>query len=114
MFVKLPGPYHEGRDYSGGTARSFVPFNWSPAPNFRKEEEGYGAVLALEPADRLKGNGNSRWPMLRRQHPDDCFRSAVQRGREGYSLRSMPAMASSFWKVALGAAVQSGPLTYSV
>jgi hypothetical protein len=49
VFVKLPGEYHEGRDYSGGTARSSVPFNWSPAPNLRKEEEGYGAVRALDP-----------------------------------------------------------------
>ena len=36
VFVKLPGDYHEGRDYSGGTTRSSVPFNWSPAPNLRK------------------------------------------------------------------------------
>src|SRR5213079_1354174 len=46
VFVKLPSEYHEGRDYSGGTTRSSVPFNWSPAPNLRKEEEGYGAIRA--------------------------------------------------------------------
>ncbi len=114
MFVKLPGPYHEGRDYSGGTARSFVPFNWSPAPNFRKEEEGYGAVLALDPQ-----TGERKWEFKMADVTEAGILTTASDllfsgGREGYFFALDARNGELLWKVALGAAVQSGPLTYSV
>src|SRR5260221_10344019 len=56
IFVKVPVEYKEGREYAAGTATSSIPFDWSPAPNFRKQEEGYGAVRALNPQ-----TGERKW-----------------------------------------------------
>jgi alcohol dehydrogenase (cytochrome c) len=114
MFVKLRGAYREGRDYSGGTARSFVPFNWSPAPNFRKEEEGYGAVRALDPQ-----TGERKWEFKMADVTEAGILTTASDllfsgGREGYFFALDARNGELLWKVALGAAVQSGPLTYSV
>jgi len=114
IFVKLPGEYHEGRDYSGGTTRSSVPFNWSPAPNFRKEEEGYGAVRALDPQ-----TGERKWEFKMTDVTEAGILTTASDllfsgGREGYFYALDARSGALLWKTSLGAAVISGPMTYSV
>jgi alcohol dehydrogenase (cytochrome c) len=114
IFVKLPGEYHEGRDYSGGTTRSSVPFNWSPAPNFRKEEEGYGAVRALDPQ-----TGERKWEFKMTDVTEAGILTTASDllfsgGREGYFYALDARTGALLWKTSLGAAVISSPMTYSV
>jgi alcohol dehydrogenase (cytochrome c) len=114
VFVKLPGEYHEGRDYSGGTTRSSVPFNWSPAPNFRKEEEGYGAVRALDPQ-----TGERKWEFKMTDVTEAGILTTASDllfsgGREGYFYALDARTGALLWKTSLGAAVISSPMTYSV
>ena len=47
IYVKGKQEYEEGRTYAGGFPRSAVPFGRSPQ-NFRKEEEGHGAIRAVD------------------------------------------------------------------
>ncbi len=114
QFVKLPGDYHEGRDYSGGTTRSSVPFNWSPAPNFRKEEEGYGAVRAFDPQ-----TGEMKWEFKMTDVTEAGVLTTASDllfsgGREGYFYALDARSGALIWKTSLGAAVISSPMTYSV
>ena len=114
VFVKLPSEYREGRDYSGGTTRSSVPFNWSPAPNLRKEEEGYGAVRALDPQ-----TGERKWEFKMTDVTEAGILTTASDllfsgGREGYFYALDARSGALLWKTSLGAAVISGPMTYSV
>jgi len=114
IFVKLSGEYHEGRDYSGGTARSAIPFNWSPAPNLRKEQEGYGAVRALDPQ-----TGERKWEFKMTDVTEAGILTTASDllfsgGREGYFYALDARTGQLLWKTSLGAAIISSPMTYSV
>ena len=114
MFVKAPAEYGEGRNFPGGANRSTIPFNWSPAPNFRKEEEGYGAVRAVDPH-----TGEMRWEFKMADVTEGGILTTASDllfsgGREGYFFALDARSGELLWKAAVGAAVQSGPMTYSV
>ena len=114
VFIKVPAEYHEGRTYVGGTTRSAIPFEWSPAPNFRKEEEGYGAVRAIDPK-----TGERKWEYKMADVTEAGILTTASDllfsgGREGYFFALDGRSGELLWKAALGAAVQSGPMTYSV
>ena len=114
MFVKAAVEYREGRNYAGGTTRSTIPFNWSPAPNFRKEEEGYGAVQAVDPH-----TGELEWEFKMADVTEAGILTTASDllfsgGREGYFFALDARTGELLWKAAVGAAVQSGPMTYSV
>ncbi|HVH71926.1 MAG TPA: PQQ-binding-like beta-propeller repeat protein, partial [Candidatus Dormibacteraeota bacterium] len=114
IFVKAPAEYRAGRNYAGGAARSVIPFNWSPAPNFRKEDEGYGAVRAVDPQ-----NGEKRWDFKMADMTEAGILTTASNllfsgGREGYFYALDARNGVLLWKAALGAAVISSPMTYSV
>ncbi len=114
IFMKVPVEYKEGREYAAGIPKSLIPFDWSPAPNFRKEEEGYGAVRALDPQ-----TGEAKWEFKMTDVTEAGILTTASDllfsgGREGYFYALDARTGALLWKTSLGAAVISGPMTYSV
>jgi len=114
VFVKVPVEYKEGREFAAGMARSSIPFDWSPTPNFRKEDEGYGAVRALDPQ-----SGERKWEFKMTDVTEAGILTTASDllfsgGREGYFYALDARSGALLWKTSLGAAVISGPMTYSV
>ncbi len=106
--------YKEGHDYSGGTTRSGIPFDWSHDPNLRKEEEGYGAVRALDPQ-----TGERKWEFKMADVTEAGILTTASDllfsgGREGYFYTLDARTGALLWRASLGANVVSGPMTYSV
>ena len=52
IYVKQAVTYEEGRVFAGAFPKSDIPMIRSGTNNFRKEEEGYGAVRAMDPKNR--------------------------------------------------------------
>ena len=113
IYVKTQEEYQEGRTYAGGLPRSPVPFTRT-MQNFRKEEEGYGAVLAIDPK-----TGDKKWEFKMTDVTDAGILTTASNllfsgGREGYFFALDARSGTQLWKAAVGGAVASGPMTYSV
>jgi alcohol dehydrogenase (cytochrome c) len=113
IYVKTPEEYNEGRTYGGGLPRSPVPFTRS-AQNYRKEDEGYGAVLAIDPKTGLK-----KWEFKMTDVTDAGILTTASNllfsgGREGYFFALDARTGAPLWKAAVGGSVASGPMSYSV
>lgn len=113
-FIKVPADYKEGRPYLGGMVRSTVPFDRSPLQNFRTEEEGFGVVQAIDPK-----TGERKWEFKMADTTDAGILTTASDllfsgGREGYFFALDARNGELLWKAALGAAVTSGPMAYSV
>ncbi len=83
-------------------------------PNLKKEDEGYGAVRALDPKTlamkwEFKMN-DITWGGVLTTASDVLFSG----GKEGYFFALDARSGDLLWKVALGGQVNSGPMTYSV
>jgi len=105
--------YVEGRRYAGGFPRSAVPFGRG-GQNFRKEEEGYGAVRAVDPA-----TGERKWEFKMNDVTDAGILTTASDllfsgGREGYFYALDARTGALLWKATVGGAVASGTMTYSV
>ena len=83
-------------------------------PNLKKEEEGYGAVRALDPRTLEKKwefkMNDITWGGVLTTASDVLFSG----GKEGYFFALDARSGDLLWKVALGGQVNSGPMTYSV
>jgi alcohol dehydrogenase (cytochrome c) len=113
IYVKTQQEYDEGRQYGGGTPRSPVPFTRSPQ-NYRKEDEGYGAVLAIDPK-----TGEKKWEFKMTDVTDAGVLTTASNllfsgGREGYFFALDARTGAPLWKAAVGGSVASGAMTYSV
>jgi alcohol dehydrogenase (cytochrome c) len=105
--------YTEGRRYAGGFPRSAVPFGRG-GQNFRKEEEGYGAIRAVDPA-----TGERKWEFKMNDVTDAGILTTASDllfsgGREGYFYALDARTGAVLWKATVGGAVASGAMTYSV
>ena len=83
-------------------------------PNLKKEEEGYGAIRALDPKTldkkwEFKMN-DITWGGVLTTASDVLFSG----GKEGYFFALDARSGDLLWKVPLGGQVNSGPMTYSV
>src|ERR1051326_2308521 len=112
--VKVPVNYTEGRPYVGGINRYSAPFDKSPIQNVRTEADGFGAVRAIDPR-----TGERKWEFKMADVTDAGILTTasdllVSGGRDGYFFALDAHSGDLLWKAALGAAVQSGPMTYSV
>lgn len=112
-FVKTPLDYEEGRSYTGGTPISAVPSIRAPQVNNRKEEEGYGAVRAIDPKTGLR-----KWEFKMTDVTDSGILTTASNllftgGREGYFFALDARNGSLLWKTIVGGPVTSGPITYS-
>jgi alcohol dehydrogenase (cytochrome c) len=114
VYIKLPAEYREGHDYSGGAHRSPIPDDRSLPQNFRKDEEGYGVVRAVDPK-----SGEKRWDFKMADVTDAGILTTASDllfsgGRDGYFFALDARNGALLWKAAVGGAVASGPMTYSV
>ena len=105
--------YVEGRRYAGGFPRSPVPFGRTPQ-NFRKEDEGYGAIRAVDP-----NTGDRKWEFKMADVTDAGILTTAtdllfSGGREGYFFALDARTGQPLWKATVGGVVASGPMTYSV
>jgi alcohol dehydrogenase (cytochrome c) len=115
LYVKRPIEFVEGRNFGGGGARSTVPSGLRTASNnYRKEEEGYGAVRAIDPK-----TGDLKWEFKMTDFTDAGILTTASDllfsgGREGYFYALDARTGALLWKFPVGGQVQSGPMTYSV
>jgi len=103
----------EGNQYGGGTPRSPVPFSRS-AQNYRKEDEGFGAVRAIDPQ-----TGERKWEFRMSDITEAGILTTAtdllfSGGREGYFYALDARSGSLLWKANLGGAISAGPMSYSV
>jgi alcohol dehydrogenase (cytochrome c) len=113
VFVKVPTEYTEGRRYVGTSPRSVVGLQGA-AVNQRKEEEGYGAVRAIDPK-----TGEKKWEFKMLDVTDAGILTTASDllfsgGREGYFFALDGRSGELLWKANVGGAVASGPISYSV
>jgi alcohol dehydrogenase (cytochrome c) len=113
VYVKYKEEYEEGKRYASGLPRSSVPFTRAPE-NFRKEEEGYGAVLAVDAK-----TGEKKWEFKMTDVTDAGILTTASNllfsgGREGYFFALDGRTGALLWKANVGGTVASGPMTYAV
>ena len=113
IYVKGPQEYEEGRQYGGGFPRSAIPFGRTQQ-NFRKEEEGHGAIRAVDPS-----TGERKWEFKMTDVTDAGILTTASDllfsgGREGYFYALDARTGAPLWKANVGGTVASGAMTYSV
>jgi alcohol dehydrogenase (cytochrome c) len=112
-FFRIPVTYTEGRVYAGGWPKSYVP-DGRAAENLREENEGFGAVRAIDPV-----TGQRRWEFKMSDVTDAGILTTASDllfsgGREGYFFALDARNGTLLWKATLGGVIASGPMTYSV
>jgi alcohol dehydrogenase (cytochrome c) len=112
-YVKEHQDYTEGLRYVGGYQRASIP-RGEGGPNFRKPEDGHGAIRALDPA-----SGEKKWEFTLQDVTDAGILTTASDllfsgGREGYFYALDATNGKLLWKAALGGVVASGPMSYSV
>ena len=114
-YVKVMVDYVEGRQFGGGIIRSVVPRDILTANNdYRKEEEGYGAVRAIDPL-----TGERKWEFKMTDLTDAGILTTASDllfsgGREGYFYALDARSGAMLWKATVGGPVVSGPMSYAV
>jgi alcohol dehydrogenase (cytochrome c) len=115
QYVKQDVEYVEGRTYGGGAPRTTVPgVRAGQLLNYAKEDEGYGAVRALDPR-----TGELKWEFKMTDFTDAGVLTTAtdvlfSGGREGYFYALDARTGALLWKAALGGRVVSGPMSYAV
>ena len=115
VYVKQDADYVEGLRFGGGTgngprAGAAVAVGF----NYRKEEEGFGAVRAIDPR-----TGDMKWQFKMSDVTDAGILTTASDllftgGREGYFFALDARNGNLLWKFTVGAPVVSGAMTYSV
>ena len=80
----------------------------------RKEEDGYGAIRAIDPE-----TGDRKWEYKMTDVTDSGILTTASDvlftgGREGYFMALDARTGALLWKASVGGQVSSGPMTYSV
>jgi alcohol dehydrogenase (cytochrome c) len=115
QYVKQDVEYVEGRIFGGGAPRTTVPgVRAGQLLNYAKEDEGYGAVRAVDPA-----TGELKWEFKMTDFTDAGVLTTASHvlfsgGREGYFFALDARTGSLLWRAAVGGRVVSGPMTYAV
>jgi alcohol dehydrogenase (cytochrome c) len=114
LYVKQDAQYVEGRTFGGGAPRAPVAGTRANNANFAKEDEGVGAVRAIDPR-----TGELKWQFTMADFTDAGILTTATNvlfsgGREGYFFALDARDGKLLWKAALGGRVTSGPMTYSV
>ena len=112
--AKTVPQYIEGQSYAGGAPRSPIPMTRGSQVNFRKEDEGYGAIRAIDPK-----TGERKWEYKMSEFTDGGILTTAtdllfSGGREGYFFALDARSGELLWKAALGGSVLSGPITFQV
>ena len=115
LYVKEVTPYEEGARFNGGTARATTPNGIrTNVNNYAKEDEGYGAIRALDPH-----TGEMKWQFKMTDVTDAGVLTTASNllfsgGREGYFYALDARDGKMLWKFPVGGRVISGPMTYSL
>ena len=115
LFAKEPAEYTEGRLFLGGGPRTPAgTVGVGFGNNFRAEDEGYGAVRAIDPK-----TGEKKWDFKMTDVTEGGILTTASDllfsgGREGYFFALDARSGKLLWKTVLGANIASGPMTYSV
>ena len=119
IYYPAPSQYKQGSNFVGGGPRNFGPVPGAPglgrAPiNSWTESAGHGAVLALDPK-----TGDRKWTFAMTDVTDAGILTTASDllftgGREGYFQALDARTGALLWKVNLGAAINSGPVSYRV
>ena len=115
-------PWREGRKYTGRpNARTQVPPGTPPSPviprvdpAYRTEDEGYGAVRALDPQ-----TGRKKWEFKMVDYTESGILTTetdllFSGGREGHFYALDARDGTPLWNVNLGGNIASGPISYAV
>jgi alcohol dehydrogenase (cytochrome c) len=114
-YFKIPAEYKEGERYTGGAPRSTIGGSNAPAaPLTRLENEGYGAVRAMDPK-----TGAMKWEFKMADVTDAGILTTdsdllFTGGRDGYFFALDARNGELLWRVSVGGRAQNGPMTYSV
>lgn len=114
IFTKFPIEYEPGQRYTGGSPRSEVPGLRRGLVNTRPENEGSGAVTAIDPL-----TGEQKWVFPMTDLTDAGILTTATNvlftgGREGYFYALDAATGRQLWRATLGGQVISAPITYQV
>ncbi len=106
--------YTEGNRYLGVSPRSAIGGMFAARVNTRKEDEGYGAIRAIDPM-----TGDRKWEFKMNDVTDAGVMSTASDlvfsgGREGYFYGLNARNGELLWKTSVGGGVASGPMSYSV
>lgn len=114
--AKADATWTEGERYTG-VGKPKRPDWTRPPPNaplFKKDTEGYGAVIALDPK-----TGDKKWEFKMVDYTDAGVLTTASDlvfsgGKEGNFFALDAVTGKSLWKAGMGGTVASGPMTYSV
>jgi alcohol dehydrogenase (cytochrome c) len=114
VYLKAPAEYTEGRRYLGTSPRSLIGGLQQAKINTRKDNEGYGAVRAIDPQ-----TGERKWEYKMNDVTDAGILTTASDllfsgGREGYFYALDARNGELLWRASLGGAVASGPMSYAV
>jgi alcohol dehydrogenase (cytochrome c) len=114
LYVRDKVEYVEGRRFAGGGARAEVPGIRVAGNSYSKENEGYGAVRAIDP-----NTGDLKWEFKMNDLTWAGILTTASNvlfsgGNEGYFYALDARNGNLLWKTIVGGSVRSGPMTYSV
>ena len=110
-----PQTYKEGSTFGGGNPRGTIPQGTTSGQNiFKTEEEGFGAVRALDPR-----TGEKKWDFKMTDFTDSGILTTASDvlftgGREGYFFALDARNGKMLWKASVGGRMPAGPMTYAV
>ncbi|HEX4275637.1 MAG TPA: PQQ-dependent dehydrogenase, methanol/ethanol family [Bryobacteraceae bacterium] len=114
IYVKQPVEYAEGRLFAGAMPQSPVPMVRSGQINQKTDQEGYGAVRAVDP-----NTGDRKWEFKMADVTDSGILTTATDllfvgGREGYFFALDAKNGNLLWKANTGGQISSGPMSYAV
>lgn len=114
IYLKGKSEYTEGTRYLGVSPRSVIGGMLSSRLNTRREDEGYGAIRAIDPM-----TGDRKWEFKMNDVTDAGVLTTgadlvFSGGREGYFYALDARNGDLLWKASVGAGVASGPMSYSI
>ena len=114
-----PGPWKERERYSGSTPPSGTGApaggrGRGPAASFKKEDEGYGTIRAIDPR-----TGEKKWDFKMVDYTESGVLTTASDllfagGREGLFFALDATTGERLWHVNLGGPSASGPISYAV
>jgi alcohol dehydrogenase (cytochrome c) len=112
--AKMPAEYVPGQRYTGGAPRSPVPSLQRGPINTWTSENGYGALLAIDP-----NTGEKKWEFKMTDVSGSGILSTASDlvfsgNREGYFYAFDARNGALLWKTPLGGQIAMGPMTYRV
>jgi alcohol dehydrogenase (cytochrome c) len=113
-FTKTEAEFTEGKLYMGGAARTTVPALRGTQIQKHNEEDGYGAVRAIDPK-----TGEKKWEFKMADVTTSGLLTTASDllftgGREGFFQAVDARNGKLLWKVAAGGEIVMGPMTYQV